>query len=116
MFASEEDEPGDPVSDAGPGSSPRAAPQVRLLTPEERGAQAEAFSREADREQFWDTVRTLGECLMWCVVGLALMSWSVATTNAVWAPVLFWGGLALGNGGVLIALVGAYARLGERNG
>lgn len=87
-----------------------------LLTPEERGAQAEAFSREADREDFWDTVRTLGECLMWCVVGLALMSWAVATTNEVWAPVLFWGGLAVGNGGVLISLVGAYARSGERNG
>ena len=32
---------------------------MRLLTPEERGAQAEAFSREADREDFWDTVRTV---------------------------------------------------------
>lgn len=116
MFVPEEDVPGNPTSDAGPERPPRATPKVRLLTPEERGAQAEAFSREADREDFWDTVRTLGECFLWCVVGLALMSWSVATTNEVWAPVLFWGGLATGNGGVLIALVGAYARTGERNG
>lgn len=93
-----------------------AVPLDRQMTPEERGAQLEAFSREVEREIRWDRVRTIGACFGWCAAGVAGMSISVASTSARYAPVIFWGSLALSFSGIIVALHGAMRRDEKRNG
>ncbi|HVH38600.1 MAG TPA: hypothetical protein VM764_01120 [Gemmatimonadaceae bacterium] len=88
----------------------------RQVTPEARGAELEAFSRAVEREAFWDAVRTISACFSWCIIGVAGMSWSVASTDGRWAPVVFWGALAVCNTGILFALHGAMRRSVRRNG
>lgn len=82
----------------------------------ERGAQLERLSREIDREQRWDTARTLLTCGAWSVASAIAMGWSFSSTDAVWAPVIFWGAMTAGNAGIWIALIGAYRRHLERTG
>jgi hypothetical protein len=86
------------------------------LSLEERGAQLERYSLDVDREQFWDTCRTLLTCVGWSVAGAVGMGFSVASTDERWAPVLFWLGLAAGYAGVSITLLSAYRRSLERTG
>lgn len=99
---------------------PAAAPatdrvqHARIPTPEERAAQLLAMEREAMREERRDAARTLVACALYCVSGVALMSWAVHTTDLRYAGIAFWGGLAFGNGGILLTLAGAYRRSLER--
>lgn len=60
-------------------------------------------------------VQTSLACLGWMALGLALIGWSMHTTNTRYAAVAFWTGLVLGNGGIIHALLAAY-RQGERRG
>jgi hypothetical protein len=83
---------------------------------EERGAQLAQYSREIEREQFWDTCRTLLACVAWSVSGAVGMGFSFASTDLRWAPVLFWGSLGVGYGGVAVALLSAYRRSLDRTG
>jgi hypothetical protein len=86
------------------------------LSPEERGAQLERFSREIEREQFWDTCRTLLTCAAWSVAGAVAMGFSVASTDERLAPVVFWGSLATSYAGIAVALLSAYRRSLDRTG
>jgi fatty acid desaturase len=91
-------------------------PLSRQLTPEERGAQLEAFSREVEREILWDRIRTIAACFAWCAAGVAGMSVSVASTDGRSAPIIFWGSLAISFSGIMVALHGAMRREERRNG
>lgn len=93
-----------------------ALPQSLRLSPEERAAQLEAFSREVEREILWDRVRTIAWCFFWCAMGVAGMSLSVASTNPRTAPIMFWGSLAASASGILLALHAAMRRDERRNG
>ena len=90
--------------------------EVRLLTPAERGAQLERFSRESDREQSRDTIRTLASCAVYSAAGILGLSWAVASRDEAMARVIFWMSLAVANAGILITLIAAYARSVERTG
>lgn len=54
-------------------------------------------------------------CLGWCALGCALILIGVHSSSHVWGRVAFWGGLGVGNGGILFTLVDTYRR-GERRG
>jgi hypothetical protein len=85
-------------------------------TPQERGAQLEAFCRAIEREQFWDTARTLLACAFWSVSGVLAMAWSFSSTDERLAPVVFWGALVVSYSGIAFALIGAWRRQLERTG
>ena len=48
------------------------------------------------------------------VVGVCAILWSAHTTSRLYGLMAFWGGLALGNGGMLFTLMAAYRRGEER--
>lgn len=87
---------------------------ARIPSPEERAAQLLAMEREVTREERRDVARTLVACALYCLSGVALMSWAVHTTDLRYAGIAFWGGLAFGNAGILLTLAGAYRRSLER--
>ena len=89
---------------------------AREPTPEERGAELKAFCRAIDREQFWDTARTLGACVLWSVGGVGGMAWSFSSTDSRWAPVVFWSALLAGYSAIAFSLIGAWRRQLERTG
>ncbi len=83
---------------------------ARRRTPEERAEELLALEREAEREERAATARTLISCFAWVLIGLALMSYAVHTTDLRVGGMAYWAGLLLGNGGVLLTLIGAFLR------
>lgn len=69
---------------------------------------------EADRIMRWDLFWTAVRCLCFSAVGIFLLMWSVHTTDRQLGLAAFWGGLGVGNGGIIFALLGAYRRGEER--
>lgn len=80
------------------------------------GARNEELEREARRDRRRTLV--LGAILGWifCLVGLLGVGASLNATSEDVGRVWFWGGLAVGNGGMLAAFVWTYQRLRERDG
>ena len=99
-----------------PADLSHASATVRLPTPEERALQLEAICRETAREQFWDTVGTLGACAIYSILGVLGLSWAVSTTNVELARVVFWASLSIANAGISFTLIAAYLRSVERTG
>jgi uncharacterized membrane protein YcjF (UPF0283 family) len=71
--------------------------------------------REAERDKRRDYVRTALACWAWCLFGVALIAWSFHSTNEDLARAAFWGGLGIGNAGMIFTLLSAYRR-GEDRG
>lgn len=84
-----------------------------LPTPEQRAAELAALELEVQREIRWVYARAAVLCLLWMAVGLALVAWAVHTTNEQNGLLAFWGGLFIGNAGILITLVVTYHRAME---
>ncbi|HEU4642544.1 MAG TPA: hypothetical protein VFS44_08825 [Gemmatimonadaceae bacterium] len=74
---------------------------------------AERAAAERDRRR--DLARTALECFGWAAAGILAILWSVHTTDPTAGRVAFYGGMGLGNGGILLSLLAAYRR-GERRG
>lgn len=74
-----------------------------------------AAAEEADRDKLWDLVRTALMCIGWAALGILLILWSASTTDGTYGRVAFYGGIAIGNGGIMFTLVAAYRR-GEQRG
>ncbi len=70
---------------------------------------------EAERDKFHDYLRSALICFFWSFLGCFLIMWSAHTSSLVYGRVAFFGGLALGNGGILFTLMGVYRR-GEKRG
>ncbi len=47
------------------------------------------------------------EYVVWLVVGLFLLGWSFHTTDTRYAGLAFWGGIGLGDAGMLMTLIRA---------
>ena len=91
-------------------TEPRTSPYVwqrRKLTMEERAIELEQFERElrAQTRAFW--MRYAPEYVVWFVVGIFLMFWSFHTTDTRYAGLSFWGGIGLGDAGMLWTLIRA---------
>lgn len=78
----------------------------------ERNATA---SSEADGDRRRDFLRSSVACIAWSAVGLCCIAWSMHTTDAALGRAAFYGGLGVGNGGIIFTILAAYRR-GERRG
>ncbi len=74
---------------------------------------AAQLQAERERTRLW--VRTGLLCVVWPLLGLSLVAWSLHTTNALYGQIAFWGGLGIGDGATLFTLVSAW-RTAERKG
>ena len=74
-------------------------------TPEERALELEEFEKTRRESMRSIYLRYGFEYLVWFVVGLFLMFWAFYTTDSRYARLAFWGGIGLGDGGMLTALV-----------
>lgn len=72
-------------------------------------------ARSADRERLRDLLRSSLWCLGWGALGMLCVAWSVHTTDVAYGKMAFFGGLGIGNGGVIFTLLAAYRR-GEARG
>jgi hypothetical protein len=87
-------------------------PRVRA---EQQAAERAAERERAQRDLLWAHVVTALLCVGWAGAGIFLLMWSAHTTSMAYGRIAFFGGLAVGNGGVLFTLIAAYAR-GEHRG
>lgn len=76
-------------------------------TPEERALEIEAFEKSRRTSIRYLYLRYGPEYLVWLVVGLYLMFWSFHTTDTRYAGLAFWGGIGLGDAGMLFTLIRA---------
>lgn len=74
-----------------------------------------AEEREARRETRRDLTRTALACLGWAALGIASILASARTTSMWVGRAAFYGGIGIGNAGILFTLLAAYRR-GERRG
>ena len=70
---------------------------------------------QANRDKTRDYVLTALTCFVWCVIGTFLIAWSAHTTDETLGNMAFWGGLGLGNAGIIYTLLAGYRR-GEKRG
>ena len=82
---------------------------------EELGRKRLSESRLANRDKIRDLVLTSLRCWFWALAGIACIAWSYHTTVLWLGKAAFWSGLAMGNGGIIFSLLGAYRR-GESRG
>lgn len=72
-------------------------------------------ARIADRDRRLDLARAAVACFAWATLGIAAILWSAHTTNTGWGRIAFFGGVIIGNGGIIFTLLAAWRR-GERRG
>jgi hypothetical protein len=84
-----------------------------LLDEMARKRAAEAV--QADRDRRRDLALSGLTCLAWSAAGILCILWSAHTTSLVYGRIAFFGGVGMGNGGILYTLLAAYRR-GERRG
>jgi hypothetical protein len=77
---------------------------------EERAVQRAAQEELAYRDRLWVFIRAALACLAWCGLGLFCLMWSVHTTDVGYGRIAFYGGLVIGNGGILWTLLRTYSR------
>ena len=75
----------------------------------ERAGEAERAHRDRTRE----FIRAGVSCVLWCLIGLFCLMWSAHTTDAGYGRIAFYGGLVIGNGGILYTLIELYSRREE---
>lgn len=82
---------------------------------EEMALTREAAELRAERDRRRDMVRTGAMCLVWMLIGLYLLGWSMHTTDDRYARPAFYAGVIVGNAGIVSTLLRAYRR-GEQRG
>ncbi len=79
------------------------------------GARRRQEQIEADRIKRWDLVKAALLCVVWMLASLFLLGSAMHTTDETIGRMFFWGGLIVGNVGIVVTLARAYLR-GERRG
>jgi hypothetical protein len=74
---------------------------------EERAEQLEKLEKDLRSRKRALYLRYGAEYVLWLVVGVFLLFWSFHTTDSRYARLAFWGGIGLGDGGMLMALIRA---------
>jgi hypothetical protein len=85
------------------------------LNPEERALELEQFEKELRRQTRFLYLRFGFEYVVWFIAGIFLLGWSFHTTDSRYAGLAFWGGMGLGDAGMLWTLIRA-RRESERLG
>ena len=96
------------------GAPSRRAHCLRVPTNAERAAELARFERLAEADQLRALLRSLAECFAWCLIGLFFIAWAVHTPDPGWGRIAFFGGLVIGNAGMLFSLCTAALRAEER--
>ena len=78
-------------------------------------ARAQAAHVDANRDRRRDLALTALACLGWSALGIMCILWSAHTTDFTYGTIAFYGGLGIGNAGIVFSLAGAYRR-GEARG
>lgn len=81
---------------------------------EEMARVREAAEAEAERGRRRELVRTGLLCVMWMMIGLYLLGWSMHTSDEHYGRIAFYSGVIVGNAGILYALLDCYRRLEKR--
>ena len=81
-----------------------------LPIPAERAADLEALERSVRRQIRWVYARAVALCLLSMLVALAAIGWSFHSTDEESAQIAFWGGLIIGNVGIMWTLLATYKR------
>jgi uncharacterized YccA/Bax inhibitor family protein len=81
----------------------------------ERAAQLARDELNASRDAHVAFILTLLGCVMWVVVGLALVAWALHTTDPELGGIAFMGGILVGYVGIVVTLARYYLR-GEADG
>lgn len=84
------------------------------LPPRELAARYAAQAHNAERDKRRAFLLGAVLCLAWATLGVLCIMWSVHSRHEVWREVAFWGGLGIGNGGVIFTLLYIYKRGEER--
>jgi hypothetical protein len=87
---------------------------VLIPSREERARDRLEADRLATRDARLALLRAAAECWFWCLLGLACLAWSLHTADYRSGLVAFWGGLVIGNSGLLFTLTRHYNRAKER--
>lgn len=82
---------------------------------EEMAARRAAAEEAAERDRARDLASGMLACVGWLALGLFLIMWSAHTTDLTLGRMAFWGGLGVGNGGIIFTLLAVWRR-GERRG
>lgn len=78
----------------------------------QRNAEA---AEDSDRIRRRDFYRGAVACLAWSAIGTFGVLWSAHTTDLTLGQLAFFGGLGVGNGGIIFTLLAVYRR-GEARG
>lgn len=81
-----------------------------IPTPEERAARHLEADRLATRDERWSAFRTLVECWVWCAIGVGILALGMHTDDEKLGRIYFWGGIVVGNSGMLWTLIRHYQR------
>jgi hypothetical protein len=81
---------------------------------EEIARQREAAEVETRRAVRWTLVRCGLACIGWMLVGLYLIGWALHTTDEHYGRIAYYGGVIVGNAGILYTLLATYRRLEQR--
>lgn len=87
---------------------------LRRALLEEMGRRRDVAENEAERARRRELVRAGALCIGWMLLGLYLLGWSVHTTDYLYGRIAFFGGLIVGNAGIVFTLLASYRRLEKR--
>lgn len=76
--------------------------------------QREAAESETRRAVRWALVRCGVACIGWMLAGLYLIGWALHTTDEHYGRISYYGGVIVGNAGILYSLLATYRRLEQR--
>jgi hypothetical protein len=76
-------------------------------TPEERALEIEQLEKEVRAQTRRLYLRYGSEYVFWLIIGLFLTGWSLHTTDTRYAGLAFWGGIGVGDAGMLWTLIRA---------
>jgi hypothetical protein len=81
---------------------------------EEMAERREVAEREAERARRRELTRAALLCVGWMLLGLYFLAWSMHTDSYDYGRIAFYGGLIVGNGGIVYTLLETYRRLEKR--
>lgn len=77
----------------------------------ELGARNEALEEQARRARFRILTGSGLACAFWCLIGLLGIAAGLASNSVESGNIWFWGGLVVGNGGILATLIWTVEKL-----
>jgi hypothetical protein len=100
------------ISSVNPSHRPRM-PLPRELR-EEMARAREAAEVATERARRVELVRAGALCVVWTLIGLYFLGWSMHTSDEHFGRIAFYSGLIVGNAGILFTLLNCYHRLEKR--